>query len=128
MKDALIPETLAIYEFVTYSDVDDVFVNEPLILDTLLIPIYVEPSDKFMKDALIPDTFAIYEFVCAVIPLVAVIKPDAFIMDVFNVPLFVVIEPAPPILIGTAVAPAPVPILMLAVLDADVAIFITPPV
>jgi hypothetical protein len=39
MKDALIPETLAIYEFVTYSDVDDVFVNEPLILDTLLIPI-----------------------------------------------------------------------------------------
>jgi hypothetical protein len=39
MKDALIPEALAIYEFVTYSDVDDVFVNEPLLLETFVIPI-----------------------------------------------------------------------------------------
>jgi hypothetical protein len=40
-----------------------VFVNDPLLLETLLIPIYVEPSDKFMKDAFIPETLAIYEFV-----------------------------------------------------------------
>jgi hypothetical protein len=63
IKDAFIPDTLAMYEFVTYIDVDDVFVCDALILETLLIPIYVDPSDKFIKDALIPDTLAMYEFV-----------------------------------------------------------------
>jgi hypothetical protein len=102
-----------------------------LLLDTFSIPIYVEPRDKFMKDALIPDTLAMYEFVNAVIPTSAVIKPEAFITDVFNLPLFVVIEAALPILIGNAlVIAAPVPILMpppLNVVTLDpVPIFITP--
>jgi hypothetical protein len=46
---------------------------------------------------------------------VAVINPDEFIVDVFNVPLIVVIEPSPPILIGSATAPDPVPILIIPV-------------
>ena len=86
MKDALIPDTFSIYEFVMYAPVVDTFSNDPLIVDTLLIPIYVEPIDTFMKDALIPDTFSIYAFIMYA-PVVDTFSNDPLILDTLLVPI-----------------------------------------